>query len=1029
MTKSPYKPLNFDLTGIWVALFTGMQKSAKALKITVIALLAGLILLVASPSPAQSLEASEQTRRQMYLTHTLYKLVLKYHFAQHVEKYDPIHSAQRAYYITFLNEWARLIDLGQHTKSQQIFETIQKRNSYLGKHYHIWEALINPRLGFAERMRFDYTVGAAFFVFLRSETESSTLLEQVEKILEDTLSVILVNGRNKELAWMVASNFENSEHKEVSDKVEEIKKNLGVPAAVGIATMARDFVLGLGMFKALFNANTVRNTVSATAATAPASAPSWVATAGSSGRWNPFIKESQRIYYSLGVSAAANAGAMSLMCSGSGCFSAEQGQGKSEPSKVSLEMSLASLWSSTDKAFGSTPALEALHTVVDFRIDHEVLTKEQLIRKLVQLIETGSSEPYHPLMLILQAEKILGLDGRAPQDMLAYDFAYGRIKSLGRTLNESLEEAKRKSPALEDIEKLRAIIIDGVLSIYRGNQTSALSVLLGWGGNCQSRTTIMIGLLDGLRGFPDQELNVLSYPDHVEAALSMPENKQLMLVDGAIIQNPERVINKNAVYAIYLRLLGHVSARQAKVGVYANLQLDVREVTGVITKTPYSLLKNNMSSQYGQGDIPEVAVSRFRPAGHRGGPGGAFGASSLDAYNVNNIPIFYVPESKSSQLVHTGSFKTTCSHYTVQTEGSTWPDTIERCEKIETNSFDIYMLLQKEKQRGQILKAGSQLAEILNKKMSTMMTTILAEARSGKPLSDLLRGIDRNKERIDLIGSVRDAQEFFSNKEDFEDLYYPYIRMLWQAISSRLEQKPQEVIDFVSYAKNEVYSDFFTNSEFIHYLPDWYGLTLWEASLAMRKMSGAKKLESSALRARRAATVVKSWLAQLSKEMVSLSDGCVTPQIQLPKASRQENRDFNGGVDSRMQVSLITVENCSQIGKRQSGSSGGATYEITHEQLIHLALIFGEGFQLWTSETVDALLKMTKMLNGDSQFEQLLRARMVLIYIAPIKIKLQEKYGSSIPTVFQPLFNVSIPRNDVVSDEERSSIKRIEITN
>lgn len=417
---------------------------------------------------------------------------------ERVEHFNPDFYSQKYYYDALLAEWQNEIRKRKHSNSNDIIAEIFKNNGFLNRHNELWEALIYGN----SRINLGYTRTKAFYEILKSE-QIADPKERLLKILDITAQYLLANSKDYLSTNLITEILEKSNDPDVSQKARNIRGNIPATKRMHLFNQIKNFyaqgsALGVG---SLVNALKVKTVASVSKTLAPYS-------------------YMQRAAFLSGAAHIGGVGAYYLWPEGEEEIAFSPGQSSFE--NISYYFKQASLFQNPD-AF-------VFKKIKNY--------KSQTLRALSEVNESGLSylsgknESFNYFNFFTQLEAHKGLMGKREIE-LALDVA-----RIG--FDHSLEQVNQVLvPDDVDIESLRAVIMQGPLRVYRGNQVSLYSTHMGYGTNCVGRTMYFLSLLLdpqikqviqkklGVSTYQDlyKSIKVLAFSDHLEPAIIIPNSK------------------------------------------------------------------------------------------------------------------------------------------------------------------------------------------------------------------------------------------------------------------------------------------------------------------------------------------------------------------------------------------------------------------------------------------------------------------------------------------------------------------------
>jgi len=461
---------------------------------------------------------------QMRLTHTLYQGIFSFYFESNVGNQNLQYHANKSYLKTFLYNWSTMLASGKYQSTKEIFEEISRGSTYLGKHYSKWFGLHDFASPYG-RIDLGGSRNQMIGIIYKSESQYPDLEQRIRYILSATNTYLVTSDRDYALSELIAKSFLNSRDPEIRKEAE------GVMAAIPfqedvvkpIINTAYSLVLvriGLGFVK-----------VPQALTSLPSALTSRLVT-----MVNPIFSKMTFMHWSLVGSAGLHVGGVGA---GAGVLFLQDKL--EEKAKMGLyfppAISIGELWQAFNVKY---PESFRLWSTQDFTPKFVPQTEKQLVAKIKSHFEQNTPIDYGDSFLI--AEKLLKIDKRSSDDLLAADFVQNRYEQLKIQVQKIFGNG---AITIEQIEQFRELVIKDALYSYRVEVPNLFGTLLDWGGNCVSQAMLMTALLEPYNDrMPDgHRLVVADWSDHIEAGL-WNGKELIVLVQGNISSRITATVHK-----------------------------------------------------------------------------------------------------------------------------------------------------------------------------------------------------------------------------------------------------------------------------------------------------------------------------------------------------------------------------------------------------------------------------------------------------------------------------------------------------
>ncbi|MAF92035.1 MAG: hypothetical protein VX583_02435 [Bdellovibrionota bacterium] len=506
-----------------------------------IALLCTSILVSANTEPS-SLE--EQINQQ--LTHSLYSLVITNAGLEIKTEYRPHALSRWVYLQSFLKEWDKRINEAKYSNSLEIFDSIAADKSYvLGRHYIYWKTLHDG----ASREH-QTPLGKAnndFLGFVLQSEREEILDQRILRIIDGINRYLIANSQEYKLANLLLEIFKQSNNFEIRAFASQIQKQIPGYKNMETARLVGSILLGGLGLKQLSGAKIPQlpNNIKGLRAEKIKEKVKSLFQLGKS------TMNSMNQHIALAKSIGLHTGILYYLAS-SETGSAENANTSSAQigAKDSLVLAIRLKFiakSLSEKLFTSELPSSVLKEETTLYTDDEILG---FIEDTYNRVLGENEAPIMDMMISLEHNS-----GFYPNE-LAKDIVHNKIQFHQTEVRKLAADGTLDE---EDIEKIRFLLINGVLSEYKRDYPNFVGTMLDWGGNCVAQTMLFTALL-----YPYQRelananlrLGIFLDSDHIETFIYNKSTKTYheMVAGGLYTSTPQRTMYKpNFLLALMAR--------------------------------------------------------------------------------------------------------------------------------------------------------------------------------------------------------------------------------------------------------------------------------------------------------------------------------------------------------------------------------------------------------------------------------------------------------------------------------------------
>lgn len=515
-------------------------------------------------APTQSSANSQQTAAAAAarLTHLIYAAVLDEYMAEGLEDYRPDFLLHQRYLRTFIYEWGLLLDKRMATSSNQAWEQIAKRPSYLGVNFRVWQRTFPTEFGI-EKIGDRISIGYLRETFLAGVLQSEDISDssaRSKRILELIEGHLLTVSQDQPLGLKIVDAFQMHEDPAIRAKAASIIAGFPRYAnALFALKFGRDLALGL-----IAGPGLVANATTRVAGAASDLARETAAAALKfknairfpeiTAKWSK-VTTMQK---ALGASAVGHGGVI--------VYPRDKGDNKSASNTTDSNSPALAVYAGAPPSTGLLVAL-ALNTASEQ--SERLIEQRDFAAPQTSQLETTKSE-----WISTAKSKLAGWNSTGTIDGLGDLLIDGeRLKgywpadvTLARTTLKSRFQRMKKrivDGKIADIEEFRRDVITNELEDYRGQRRTLTAVLLDWGGNCVAQTLTLLSLLTE---FPQlisarSKLGFFLSPTHMEAVV-ITDGKAKFLVSGEIrrLDASITVLKPQALLVMALEQMGERAA-------------------------------------------------------------------------------------------------------------------------------------------------------------------------------------------------------------------------------------------------------------------------------------------------------------------------------------------------------------------------------------------------------------------------------------------------------------------------------------
>jgi len=424
-----------------------------------------------------SFAQSEQNKNyfNLKITHALFSLVLSSYFSEGERIYDARRLAKIAYIKLYLKEWETLIEHGGFSTTKAIFNSLNERNSFIGRYSKIWQELL-PQKGRRVSLNLGYLKNMVLGSFLQSE-KMMVLEERVERIIKDSYQYILVGSDDKQLNDSIVSAFSESHNENVQNVLSELEMNKHLNSvAVGLIFL-RNISIGYAGAKTILNYH-----------------PRLIPKFG-----DGVLKFGKNLWTKMSVLQKTIATSAGLHLTFFDQMSSEIMPGDLADGNQTMDKKLLDpvLYLLKLRLNGLVVYQNLATTNMhDFTQRYQLGSKADLKKKVLSSFKLKTSQ-IDFLDIILKMEKFMKIDRRDKADLLAFEMQKNRVELMIQRLDKDIVSNKLSA---QEFITIRKKIIKNDINKYARDYPNLFALLTNWGGNCVSQTLLVTGLLARYQG-------------------------------------------------------------------------------------------------------------------------------------------------------------------------------------------------------------------------------------------------------------------------------------------------------------------------------------------------------------------------------------------------------------------------------------------------------------------------------------------------------------------------------------------------